>query len=395
MNEARNENSTGQMQDAFRIAYLIAGYLKNTLTDTERDELDEWVTATDENMRLFAELTDERNIEKGLKERGLYNADQAVELLKTKLSARAKNHRAKQRSLVGYGVAACLLLLAGLFIAPLFKEKKPEPSTIAQNDLLPGGGKAVLSLADGKQIVLDSIQGNILKQGGLSVINDHKTLSYQGQSREVAFHTLTTPPGSQYQLVLPDGSKVWLNAASSIRFPTAFTGKERLVDITGEAYFEVAHHADQPFRVGAKEMEVAVLGTHFNVNAYEGDEGTKTTLLEGSVRVANDRGRLTIKPGQQAIVTKDRDPSMANHVDLDEVMAWKNGFFEFKDEPIESIMREVARWYDADIKYEGKISYHFNASIERDVPVSKLLHFLELTHRVHFTIQGKTIIVKP
>lgn len=396
MNEAFNENSESKKQEAYRVGFLIAGYLKNTLTDAERDELDEWVTASDDNMRLFAEMTDEKNIEKGLKERGLYDADKAVEMLKLKIEATQKKHTARRVNLFYYGAAACMFLLAGLFfVTPLLRQKENSIATVAQQDLPPGGDKAVLLLADGRQLVLDSMQGDILQQGGLRVVNEQHTLRYDGQDSEAVFHTLRTPKGGQYSLVLPDGSKVWLNAASSIRFPTAFHGPERRVDITGEAYFEVAHNAAKPFRVNAGDVTVDVLGTHFNVSAYTEEGGIATTLLEGSVKVSNANGRLTIKPGQQALVTLNNKLSIISDVDLEEVMGWKAGVFEFKDEPIEAIMQEVARWYNAEVKYEGKINYHFNASIERNVPVSKLLHFLELTNRVHFTIQDKTIIVKP
>jgi len=395
MNEAFNENSDSKMQEAYRAAYLIAGYLKNTLTDGERDELDEWVTANDDNMRLFAEMTDEKNIEKGLKERGLYDADKAVEKLKATIGTAEEKRPARKVNLFLYGAAACLVLLAGLFfLAPLFKAKEATPLPMAQHDLLPGSDRAVLQLPDGRQLLLDSLQGNVLQQGDLRLVNEQNTLRYDGQGSEVSFHTLSTPKGGQYSLVLADGTKVWLNAASSIRFPTAFNGPERRVDITGEAYFEVAHNAAKPFRVYASGATVEVLGTHFNVAAY-GDEDMKATLLEGSVKVANGKGRLTLQPGQQAVVPMNDKPSFASAVDLDEVMGWKTGVFEFKDEPIEGIMREVARWYNAEVKYEGKIDFHFNASIDRNVPVSKLLHFLALTNRVHFTIDDKTIIVKP
>lgn len=396
MNETFDANGGAPMEEAYRAAFLIAGYLKNTLTDAERDELDEWVTASDANMRLFAEMTDEKNIEKGLKERGLYDADKAVELLKTKLAAQKPIQQTKRIPLFVYGMVACLVLLAGLFfIVPLFKQNTPQPAIVAQNDLLPGRDRATLTLPNGKQIVLDSTQGQIVQQAGFSVVNNNNILSYKGQDKEAEFHTLATPGGSQYQLLLPDGSKVWLNAASSIRFPTAFSGKERRVYLTGEAYFEVAHNAAKPFHVHVDDVDVQVLGTHFNVNAY-GDEGDiKTTLLEGSVKVFNARGGLIIRPGQQAVATKDKEPFISNNIDLEEITGWKNGVFEFKDEPIESIMKEIGRWYSADVRYEGKINYHFNASIDRHVPVSKLLHLLELTNRVHFTIQDKTIIVKP
>lgn len=396
MNEEQNENSAGNMQNAYRISYLIAGYLKDTLIDAERDELDEWVIASDANMRLFAEMTDEKNIEKGLKQRGLYNADNAVEILKAKRTALWAAQRSKTVRLWVYGAAACLALLAGLLIFRSAGNKTaPSTATAEQNDLLPATNRAVLALSNGKEIVLDSMHGNILQQDGFLITNNQNTLHYQGQSGEVAFHTLTTPKGGQYQLVLPDGTKVWLNAASSLRFPTSFSGPERRVDVAGEAYFEVAHDAAKPFRVHAQESMIEVLGTHFNVAAHADEENVTTTLLEGSVKVSAGKRALTIKPGQQALIKPNNDPVLAINADVDEVMGWKEGLFEFKDEPIESIMREVARWYDAEVTYEGKIAYHFTASVERAVPVSKLLHFLELTNRVHFTIRNKTIIVKP
>lgn len=407
MNEELNENSEPAMEDAYRVGHLIAGYISNTLTDVERDELDEWVTASEENMRLFAELTDEKNIAKGLKERGLYNVDKAVELLKARIASGKNEQASKRIRFVAFGIAACVILLAGiLLVVPLFeKTNHPQPTpSIVKKDVAPGSDKAVLSLPNGKQIVLDSTTGSILQQDHFNVTNSKGIVSYNGQSHEVAYHTLTVPKGGQYQLVLADGSKVWLNAASSIRFPTAFTADERKVEITGEAYFEVAHDERKPFHVlilrQARDdhpVDVQVLGTHFNINAYEDEEAIKTTLLQGSVKVTIANGHVLIKPGQQAVVRGANRSTLnvVNDVDVNQVTAWKNGQFEFRDQTIEDIMRQVARWYNVEVQYEGKISDHFNASIKRDVPVSKLLHYLELTNRVHFVIQDKTIIVKP
>jgi transmembrane sensor len=398
MNQDLNENSADQGQDAFRVGYLITGYIQNTLTEPERDELDEWVTASDENMRLFAELTDEKNIEQGLKERGLYNADKAVELLKTKVDAKRKKQRAKTRELFAYGIAACLILLAGLFlVVPLFEKKNTRPAThMAQNDLLPGGDKAILTLSNGQRILLDTAGKHILQEGGLSVVNLDGKISYEGKTNEVNYHTLSTPEGGQYKLALPDGTEVWLNAASSLKYPIAFAGTERIVELTGEAYFEVAKDKSKAFKVKLKnEAVIEVLGTHFNIMAYDDEAYVKTTLLEGAVKVKGKADTVTLAPGQQAALGPGGQITLPKNIDTDRVVAWKNGLFEFKDEPIESIMRQVARWYGVTVKYEGKVTEHFNASIERKVPVSKLFHLLEITDRVHFTIQDKTIIVKP
>ncbi|MBO9684228.1 MAG: FecR domain-containing protein [Flavisolibacter sp.] len=401
MNKDLNDNGGQQADDAFRVAYLVAGYISHTLTQAERDELDDWVTASDENMRLFVQLTDEKNIAKGLKERGFYDADKAVDMLKQKIAAQENTRPVKRLPFFAIGIAASLVLLAGLlfFLPQLNKKKVADTTSTTQNDLQPGGNKAILTLSDGKQIVLDTTYGRIIHAGKLDVMNHEGILSYQGQSLAVDYHTLSTPKGGQYQLVLPDGSKVWLNAASSVKFPTTFTGKERKVEITGEAYFEVVHDADKPFIVSKGETYVQVLGTHFNVNAYEDEDALKVTLVEGSVKVSSQVGNkqetVILKPNEQAIV-RPNAPLVTNHSpDTDAVIAWKQGLFEFKDAPIEDIMRQVARWYNVDVKYQGKPGHHFNASIKRSVPVSKLFHLLELTDQVHFTIEDKTIIVKP
>lgn len=401
MNTELNGTGDQQTDGAYRVAYLIAGYIAQTLTPAERDELDDWVTTSDENTRLFIELTDEKNIAKGLKERGLYNADKAVDLLKQKIAEREHKKPLNKIPFFAIGIAACLLLLLGLYLfTPVFqKQKANTTNTSVQKDLRPGSNKAILTLPGGKEIVLDSAKGDIVKQEDLDVVNNAGILSYSGETSKIDYHTLSTPRGGQYRLVLPDGSKVWLNAASSIKYPTAFSGKERKVEITGEAYFEVAHDANKPFIVSRGETFVQVLGTHFNVNAYEDEDALKVTLVEGSVKVSSWIGSkqesVILRPNQQAIV-RPNAPLATNHSpNMDAVIAWKQGFFEFKDAPIEDIMRQVARWYNVDVKYQGKPGHHFNASIKRSVPVSKLFHLLELTDQVHFTIEDKTIIVKP
>lgn len=396
MNKELDEFGDKQMDEAKRVGYLVAGYLKNTLTEEEKDELDAWVTASDENMLLFVKLTDEKNIEKGLKERGIYDADKAVERLKQKVTG-SNQWPARRIPLWAIGIAACVVLLAGLFLVLNRSEKKPSvsPPTVATNDVAPGSNKAVLTLSDGRRLALDSLQGSIAGISGATVVNNNGGIAYStAADQSSSVNTVSTPRGGQYQLTLSDGSRVWLNAGSSIEFPTAFNGADRKVEVTGEAYFEVAHNPYKPFYVEANGAEVKVLGTHFNVNAYENEEATRVTLLQGSVRVNNNKGTTTIQPGEQAIVARGREPAIATAPDLDEVMAWKNGVFEFKDASIEEIMKQVERWYDVTVHYETKPSFHFNASIKRDVPLSKLFRLLELTDQVHFTIDKNTITVK-
>jgi len=241
-------------------------------------------------------------------------------------------------------------------------------------------------------------QGNTqvikLADGGLMYTVNDKT------SGEIMFNTMATPNGGKYEMGLPDGSKVWLNAASSITYPTVFTGAERRVKITGEVYFEIVHNAIMPFRAEVaagkdKQTTVEVLGTHFNVNAYPGEDGIKTTLLQGAVKIISGPVTRELQPGQQAHVSATGQVNVVNDVDLEETMSWKNGMFYFKNAGIKTIMRQVERWYDVDVVYEGDIADRFVADISYEVPVSVLLKIMELTGRVHFKIDGRKITVMP
>ena len=302
--------------------------------------------------------------------------------------------------------AASIVLLLGigaiLFFNPGRKHQlvSEKESKIKKDIAAPGASHAIITLINGEKIILDSAQnGNLARQGNVNLVKlaDGRLVYSQEStitSQEVTYNILTNPRGSKVvSITLVDGTQVWLNAESSLTYPTAMTGKERRVEITGEAYFEVVHNADKPFIVKnlAKNVEVQVLGTHFNMNTYDDGETTKVTLLEGSVRVKKENDEQKIKPGQQAEVISTI--KILDNVDIEEVMAWKNGKFQFTDANIETIMKQIARWYDAEIVYEGKIPGHFVVDIPSDVPVSKLLRILELTNRVHFTIVGKKIFV--
>lgn len=307
-----------------------------------------------------------------------------------------------------WAAAAAILLLGTGSYFLLFNKAKPAQiiaaTPVLQHDVAPGGNKAVLTLGNGATIILDSAHiGKLAEQKNAVVIkSDSGKLVYEStkeKSAGIVFNTLSTPRGGQYQLTLPDGSKVWLNAASSITYPTAFTGTERKVTITGEAYFEVVHNAAMPFHVSVNGIDVEDLGTHFNINAYTDEPEIKTTLLEGSVRIAKANHKLILKPGQQAIISNNQRIEITKSVDLDDVVAWKDGKFRFNSVDIQSIMRQAARWYDVEVEYEdnGKVNEPetFSGGISRNVNVSELLHILEITGKVHFDIEGKKIIVKP
>ncbi len=299
--------------------------------------------------------------------------------------------------------AAVILLLCLTAAYLLFINKRGLPGdtkTALKNDIAPGGNKATLTLADGNVVVLNDQQnGTLSSQGNTKIIKlTEGKVAYNAAntgSVQTAFNTISTPRGGKYQVVLADGTNVWLNAASSIRFPTAFTGKERTVEITGEAYFEVAKNKAMPFKVKASTVQVEVLGTHFNVMAYTDEAASKTTLLEGSVKISSSGRQTIIAPGQQASVARGSNSiNVLDGVDLDETVAWKNGMFMFNNTGIETIMRQIARWYDVEVSYDGPVTTdHFTGKVSRNSTAAQVLKILELSD-IHFTISGKKIIVK-
>lgn len=319
-------------------------------------------------------------------------------------------------------VAVILLTVSNVF----FRDNKPvneinqvveiakttlKQKPLYKNDVKPGGNKAILTLADGTKIVLDDAsKGALTSQGNTTIIKlDDGRLAYNSQdvskitSKAVLYNTLSTPRGGQYCVTLPDGTVVWLNASTSLKFPVAFAGNERRVEVKGEAYFEVTKNAAMPFVVKAGNEEIKVLGTHFNVTAYADDKVIKTTLLEGSVEVSlpnlsgsgKESSIITLQPGQQAQLDKENAITVVD-ANPKEAIAWKNGYFMFKNENIESIMLKISRWYDIEVKYDVNTDMKdFTGTIARTNNVSDVLTMLELTEIIHFKIEGKTITVLP
>ena len=245
----------------------------------------------------------------------------------------------------------------------------------------------------------DASNGNLAQQGNTKVIKLNGKLDYKASgssASEILYNTISTPRGGQYQIELPDGSQVWLNAASSLRFPTAFAGKERKVEISGEAYFEITKNKSMPFVVKINEAEVQVLGTHFNVMAYNDEAAVKTTLLEGSVKFKSSDNTSTLIPGQQSQLTKDGKVKVVDGVDVDKVVAWKNGAFNFHGEDMDAIGRQLARWYDVEVVNNSKIEGLFYAEdIPKNIKLSEVLKMLQLTGEVSFKVEGRRIIVMP
>ena len=323
-------------------------------------------------------------------------------------SVRRPSGRISPRLITGIAAAVILALGTCLYFLSLHKPSKEvaktTPAPSLKYDVPPGGNKAILTLSDGSQIVLDSAATGVLSNQGNSRILKINSgqLAYKtaaggrlSASGPIAYNTISTPRGGQYQLMLADGTKVWLNASSSLRYPVAFSGKERSVELTGEGYFEVEKNEMMPFKVKVNTMEVDVLGTHFNVNAYSDESAIKTTLLEGAVKIKNSHASNTLSPGQQAQLTKDGQINIVNKVDMDEVVAWKDGYFQFNQADLKNIMRQISRWYDVDIRYEGEMpDRKFGGDISRTANISEVLNILKVS-QVHFRIEGKTLILTP
>lgn len=315
--------------------------------------------------------------------------------------------RGKIRRLIRQlAVAAAVIFAAGTGLWLFFK-KPPPPEKLAalpqvqrfKNDVQPGVNGAVLTLGNGQHIIIDSARsGTIATQGNVAIVKQGEGLSYQpgGSPAVVVYNTLSTPRGRQFpNLVLPDGSKVWLDAGSSIRFPTTFTGKERKVEITGQVWFNVVHNGKMPFRVMVKGTEIEDLGTQFDINAYDDEGCVKVTLLEGSIQLVNQgKSPVVMKPGEQAELNSGSDAVIHPSVDLDQVMAWKEGIFFCDDADITSVMRQVARWYDVDVIFKEHIDKRVSLlNVPRTVTLTQILKIMEMTGNVKFLIDGKKVTV--
>lgn len=329
--------------------------------------------------------------------------------LLAKIGAEAVIDLHRQRSSMGIrwaAAAAIFLLITGITYFFVDIQSKKNTGHLAKvqhikKDALPGMDGAVLTTASGDQILLDSAaNGVVTTEKNTHVVKQDNQLIYNGaggKDDSASLNTLSTLKGRKFQLTLADGTKVWLDAASSITYPVAFTGKQRKVKITGQLYFEVAKDKTRPFIVEVGETTVQVYGTHFNVNAYEDEPNIKTTLLEGSVKISANNQSLMLEAGQQAVYGKLNTESiqLSTDINTDAVVAWKNGLFQFDNADLPTVLRQLARWYDMQIVYKGKIPVReFDGKIERDLNLSQVLKLLEKV-QVRFSIQGNKLIVQP
>jgi len=388
------------------IATLIDHLLDGSITPEEKELLAQWVLH-DSNEKELALMMEQawRDFKPGES----LPAEQADQILvsilhKAKVEEVPAPVTAPVRKMPVRQVAAAaifFILLTGAGFLMLRKQSAPVPAAIASKDVAPPSAtRAVLTLSDGSKIVLDSaVKGNIATQRTTAVIKrGDGDIAYHtdGQANEIEYNTLTVPRGSRIaHVALSDGTVVWLNAGSSIRYPVAFNGQDRKVEVTGETYFEVAQDKAHPFVVSKGNNTVRVLGTHFNVNAYDEEGPMKVTLLEGSVKVNSGLGNNLLLPGQMAIMDPGQNIDVLKNVDIEGVMAWKNGFFKFSRADIRTIMRELARWYGLELVYQNVTTEKFHAEISRDIPLSKVLKILEQTDMIHFNISGNKVTVLP
>lgn len=384
---------------------LVHKYIAGTITEAENAELktllDQEAYALELD-RIFQESFRESE------EAAVNWSDNDRQVFVNKLmdKARSKENASPVRRMHWLKYAAAVILVAGLgTIAFIFTKQEKEQPAVAETEqssekqeIAPGGEKAVLKLADGTIIHLDNAaKGQVAEQGGVEVVKlASGQIAYrvkQLKNKEVMWNTMSTPRGGQYQLILPDGTHVWLNAASSITYPTAFTGNKREIKIKGEVFLEVAKNKQKPFFVNINDKStIRVLGTSFNINSYDNEENITTTLVEGSIQINKN---IVLKPGQQAVQLKAADDIVVSEADVEKALAWKNGWFNFNGASLYDVMRQLERWYDIDVKYEGEIpQVTFKGKMDKGVTLTGMLNiFSALNYKFKTKLEGRTLLV--
>ncbi|MCV2483531.1 DUF4974 domain-containing protein [Flavobacterium sp. SH_e] len=377
------------------ILALLQKYQEGTLSNEDKDKLEAWYLhkASNSNRQLSE-----------------YELEDSYEHLRSRLPLAQKTKVVSLWPRVAVAASVALLLGSGIFYFTKSEVKEEKNMQVVEKpkEIAPGGNRGILTLSNGKQIILSDVSAKdiIAKEGEddevtikmdangviTYVINPNADSSKENAN---SFNTLSTPTGGQYNIVLADGTKVFLNAVSSIKYPTQFNGDERTVELEGEAYFEVAKDKSKPFIVKSDNQKIQVLGTHFNVHAYNNEAVIKTTLLEGSVAVAFRNQTAILKPGQQSNITENSTKITVKEVDTEAAIAWTNGRFKFDNADLKSVMKQLERWYGIKVEYRGDVSdVRFNGGTFRNKNLSEVLKVLELSN-IKFKVEGKTIIVYP
>jgi transmembrane sensor len=401
-----------QVERASHIASLIVKQVQDTLTDKEWQELQAWTAESRENYSLYEELTSEEGLSHALDELQTVDTDAAYQKLSDQLFYTAPVEIDRPRKLWRYWAAAVLVLAAGAVTWYTFFNK-PEPVARlvvhAPQQQVSGSNNTVLILGNGSAIPLNAVPDGLLAEDGKVQIKklQPKQVEYQlpAGSREAssatgttALNTLQTARGDQYGVVLPDGTRVWLNAASTLQYPSVFAGPERRVILSGEGYFDVAKWQQGgeyvPFIVSTGNMEVKALGTDFNIKAYKEEDNVQTTLISGLVKLSLNQHEYVLRPGKKASTKNNSDSIRIEDANIELALAWKNGQFVFRNTPLSDIMKQLTRWYDMDVQYTTKPPRLFiTGEINRDATIDSVLKMLEYAGDVHFEIQGKTIQV--
>lgn len=389
-----------------QVIELISKYNEGIASKEEVRLVENWFVKQSEIRQREPENLDYLDVKRQM----WLNIDQQIDRPLTKRLSPDTPPSGKSVWRLSMAAAAAVLVIA--LTAILFYRNYNDVAgpQIVKNDINPGKNKAVLTLANGQKISLtDALNGKLAQQAGVTISKTaNGQLVYQAApnasgKNTAEYNTIEAPRGGQWQVILPDGSKVFLNASSSLKYPVVFAAKERKVELKGEAYFEISHNKKAPFRVRAKGQTVEVLGTHFNIMSYDDEKAVKTTLLSGSVKVSSNAKNasgvnaaefLVLKPGEQSQVSSG-NMKLIQDVDLEDVLAWKNGYFKF-NENLRSIMTKVSRWYDVEVVYETQPDpeFKFKGEISRDKNISELLNMLDYTGNVHFKIEGRRVIVK-
>ena len=385
---------------SFRAAVLISKYLRQQLTEKERDELEAWINTGDLNQELFRELTSSEVLEDELKKFDVSDTGSGWDRVQQKIILKQPVNDIQWKVWWQSAAAVFIFVFAGWLWTHQHRQPKPQVASTGTygSDVLPGTRKAELILSDGTKVRLDAGADSMFSERGSQVHRASNGMVMYGKGATAvtaAWNTINIPNGGEYIVQFEDGSKVWLNSASSLRYPVKFDGKERRVElISGEAYFEVAKNKEKPFIVVTDRMEVQDIGTAFNVNSYYNpDSSNVVTLAEGKIRVTTKHKAVFAAPGQQ--VKAGLIETVLSDGDVESATAWKNGLFIFNNAPLSEVMNSLARWYDVKIEYDKSFSdkKFFTGEIKRNVPVSKLLQMMEMTGIARFRITHNTISV--